>query len=192
MLHIHKSKLYYYIIIILKKANCHIRKEASLLSYYFLLADGATTYLKHFKHIIQNISLFLFFKFMVLSLCLSVQSCRKSNKKFIFLIILRKVLFQSSWSYFVMSLLTVLHVVVSSCLLLFAFSYDDSEGDVFKKFNAYIQKFNKTYEVGTMEFKKRESIFEVWLLSSYVIFHLKLINVTLENASLIFSLRFHF
>lgn len=159
-----------------------------LLSYYFLSADGATICLKCFKHIIQ-ISVFSSFYLFV------YQYSRKSNKKFVlwfvFLIILRTVLFISSWSYFVMSLLTIFHVIVSSCFLLIAFSYDDSEGDVFKKFNAYIQKFNKTYEVGTMEFKKRESIFEVWLLS-YVIFHLKVINITLENAPLIFSLGSHF
>lgn len=61
-----------------------------------------------------------------------------------------------------MSLLAAFHLAVGSGLLLFAFSSNGTpNNDIFQHFKDYMQRYNKSYEVGTMEFKKRETIFEV-------------------------------
>ncbi|XP_054714811.1 LOW QUALITY PROTEIN: cathepsin O-like [Uloborus diversus] len=59
-----------------------------------------------------------------------------------------------------MTWLAALHAVFSCCLLLFVVSYDETKTDVFQRFEDYIRKFNKSYHPGTVEFTKRESIFE--------------------------------
>lgn len=61
-----------------------------------------------------------------------------------------------------MSLLAAFHLAVGSGLLLFVFSSDGTQSnDIFQHFNDYMRRYNKSYEVGTTEFKKRETIFEV-------------------------------
>ncbi|KFM83070.1 Cathepsin O, partial [Stegodyphus mimosarum] len=59
-----------------------------------------------------------------------------------------------------MSALAVLHIIFSSCIILFALSHDEFRRDVFQRFNDYVHRYNKSYKFGTMEFKRRESIFE--------------------------------
>ncbi|GFY43819.1 cathepsin O [Trichonephila inaurata madagascariensis] len=60
-----------------------------------------------------------------------------------------------------MSLLAALHLAISSSLLLFVLSNDGTpSNEIFNRFSDYIRRFNKSYEYGTMEYKKRESIFE--------------------------------
>ncbi|XP_055931593.1 cathepsin O-like [Argiope bruennichi] len=60
-----------------------------------------------------------------------------------------------------MYLFAALHLIISSSLLLFVLSFNETEqNDIFQLFSDYIRRFNKSYEFGTMEFKKRESIFE--------------------------------
>ncbi|KAG8183954.1 hypothetical protein JTE90_005185 [Oedothorax gibbosus] len=60
-----------------------------------------------------------------------------------------------------MSLLAAFHLAVGSGLLLYVFpSNGVQNNDLLPRFTDYIRRFNKSYEVGTMEFKKRETIFE--------------------------------
>ncbi|XP_015928798.1 cathepsin O [Parasteatoda tepidariorum] len=60
-----------------------------------------------------------------------------------------------------MSVITVIHLIFSSSLLLYVFSKNETiNTDIFTRFSDYIYRYNKSYEFGTYEFKKRETIFE--------------------------------